>query len=168
MVSYTWPAVLHLPIYTTLRMAWLFCRSWQIWSHILGDLCLSWTVSPFIECVPPGLSYLVYAPRRHMEWVATYPWPVVSGNNTHNHDGGVVLLHILPNLVPQLGCSMAWMDGMSVHWLCHRLVKSCTCARNTGGTDGKTSIAYGFIQQHTPLWGWHGGFADPTKYGPTA
>ena len=30
---------------------------------------------PCVDCVP-GLSDLAYALRRHVEWVATYSWPV--------------------------------------------------------------------------------------------
>ena len=51
--------------------------------------------------------YLSHVPTSHVEWVATHPWPVVIYNNTHHHDDGMVVLHILPNLVPQLGYYVA-------------------------------------------------------------
>ena len=72
-------------------------------------------------------------------------WNGCSGNNTHHHDSGMMILQILPNLVTQLGYSVAWMDGISAHWLCHRLVRPCTCANKTCRIGGNTSMSYGFI-----------------------
>ena len=102
-------------------MAWFFCRFFQIWSYSLGDMWLGWASSQCIYCVI-GLSYLVHVPTRFMELVATYIWPVVPGDNTYHHDDGMVILHILPNLVPQLGCSVAW-----VGWHLSALIVSQDC-----------------------------------------
>ena len=80
----------------------------------LGSLWLGWMASQCIDCVT-GLSVLAHAPTRHVEWVAAYPWPVIPYNNTHHHEDGMMVLHILPNLDPQLGCCVAWMDGIQVY-----------------------------------------------------
>ena len=39
----------------------------------------------------------------------------------------MVVLQVLPSLVPQFGCSVAWLDNILVYWLCHMLIRHCPC-----------------------------------------
>ena len=50
-----------------------------------------------------------------------------SFNKYHQPNDCMVLLQFSPNLVPQLGWSVAWMDGIPVYWLCFRPVRPCPC-----------------------------------------
>ena len=137
-VIYPWHVVLHLITHTTLGMAWwLYMTSFQIWSHSLGDMWLGWKASHCIDYVP-SLSYIVHAPTRHMEWVTIHRWHVVSGDNTHHHDDGMVVLQFTPNLVLQLGWSVPWMGGILFYWPFDRVVRHCPCIHKTYGMGDKT------------------------------
>ena len=96
--------------YPLMRMTWWFCSSHQIWFHGLRSLRLGWITSLCIDYVP-GLSDLAHTPTKHVEWMITYPHPVVlSPNNILNPGDGVLVFQFLPDLVAQLGCSEARMN----------------------------------------------------------
>ena len=62
-----------------------------------------------------------------------------SFNKYHQPNDCMVLLQFSPNLVPQLGWSVAWMDGIPVYWLCFRPIRPCPCTHKTGGTKENIS-----------------------------
>ena len=118
----------------TMMMTWWFCISYQIWPHSLG-----WMASQRIDCVS-GVLGLVHAPNIYVEWLATYPWSMVSYNNTHHNDDVMVVLQILPNLVPQLGCYVARNNIIPVYWLCSRIITPFPCTYKKCGMGGSTSM----------------------------
>ena len=49
-VTHAWHVVLPVTSHTTLRMAWLFCRSYRTRSHHLGVFWIGWSGSQCIDC----------------------------------------------------------------------------------------------------------------------
>ena len=113
--------------------------SCQIRSHSLGDLCLGWIASQRIDWVIE-LSDLIHTSTRHMECVKIYPRHVVPGNNAHHHDDVMMVLHILPNLVPQFGYSVAWMDSIQGYSLYSSVAIHYLCTHKTCGMGDNTSM----------------------------
>ena len=63
MATHPWPLVPCITIHTSMWMAWWFCRSYQTWVHILGDLWPGWMrASLCMDCIT-GLSDLYNASR---------------------------------------------------------------------------------------------------------
>jgi hypothetical protein len=133
---------LGIPTYTSLRMALGVCSYLQIWSHSVGALWLGWMV---FECnnYVPVLSDPIYARPRHVEWVATHPWFMVLHVTTYtNLRKTWWFCSFLPNLIPQLGYYMAWMDRIPVYWLIPRLSGPFWCTHKIWWMAGNTSVAF--------------------------
>ena len=62
-----------------------------------------------------------------------------SCGNIHQRQDDLAVLQFSPNLVPYLGYSDAWMDGIHLYCLCFRFVIPCPSC----GMDGKTSTCCG-------------------------
>ena len=74
--------------------------------------------------------------------MATDPWHVVLCVTTYtNLKMTFVVWQFPPNLVPQLGCYEAWMNRISVYFLCFRLVGPCSCSHKTCGMLGNIPMA---------------------------
>ena len=91
--THSWPAVLSNNNNTHQHYDGMVVL--QILSNLVPQLwCalwLGWMSSHGIDCVP-GFAYPVHAPTRYVEWLAIHPWLVVSCNNTHHCDDGMVVL----------------------------------------------------------------------------
>ena len=72
-VTDLWHVVLRVTTDTTLKIAWWFCKYWQIWSDSLDAIGLGWTASKFTDYVP-GFSDIVHISTKYVEWVATHLW----------------------------------------------------------------------------------------------
>ena len=51
------------------------------------------------------------------------------------------VLQILPDLVPQLGCSEALVNNIPWYWICSSLVRTYPCSHTPFGVGGNQSIA---------------------------
>ena len=58
------------------------CRSCQTWTHILGGLWPRWRTFLYMDCFR-GLSVLIHASTRHVEWMATHAWPLIPCITSH-------------------------------------------------------------------------------------
>ena len=91
-----------------------------------------------------GLLDLIHAPTIYVEYLATQPWACgSSSNNILSPEDGQVVLQFSPNLVPQLGCSVDWMNMIPVYLLVGRLFSPCQYTNRTYGMLGNISVACG-------------------------
>ena len=72
-----------------------------------------------------------------------------SRHNTHHPEDGMKLLQELSNMVPQLGCYMAWMNNIPVYWLRPMLGWPYTCIHKSCGMDGTISMTCGYLHHNT-------------------
>ena len=126
-------------------MTWLSCSSHhQILSHSLCAIWLWWTV---IHVYWFCFRLVIPCPftRKTHGMGGNTSISVACGsspNNILHSEDGLVVLQVPPNLVPQLGWSMAWMDIIPMYWLCFRLVIPCVCIRKICVMLGNTSMAW--------------------------
>ena len=64
-------------------------------------------------------------------------------NIIYQPEDGMVDLQFLPNLVPQLCYSVAWMDCISVYWLWFSVIRPCPCTHKTWGMGDNIFMACG-------------------------
>ena len=62
-------------------------------------------------------------------------------NNILHPEDGLVVLQFSPNMVPQLGCSEAWINVIVVFWLWHMFVEPCPCIHKICGMGDNTYMA---------------------------
>ena len=74
-----------------------------------------------------------------------------SHHSIYHPKDGMVPLQFLPNLIPQFGCSVAWVDRTSVYLLCHRFWHMLSMYPHSmcNGWQHIHCMRF-FTQQHTP------------------
>ena len=66
-----------------------------------------------------------------------------SHNNIHHPMDGILVLQFVLNLVPHIGCSVAWMDSIPMYLLGPRLVRPFPCTHKTYGMGDNTFMVCG-------------------------
>ena len=74
-------------------------------------LSVAWLDYIPVYCLCPMFSRHCHYPHKRYGM----PSPVVSGNNVHYDENGLVLLQFSQNMVQQLGCSVDWLDGITLY-----------------------------------------------------
>ena len=85
--------------------------------------------------------FLYITSTRHMEWMATHPWPLVPRITSHTYLGMAWWLEIIPDLGPHIGRSVAWMEGIFVYGLISWLVRPFPFIKKTCEKGGNPSKA---------------------------
>jgi hypothetical protein len=116
--------------------------SHQIWTHSLG--ALAWMDStPVCLLCPRLVRPCLYTHKTYGMLGNPSMECGFSSNNILNPEDDFEVLQFSSKLVPQLGCSEAWMDNTPVYALCPRLVRPCIYTHKTCGMLGNPSMACG-------------------------
>ena len=149
LATHPWHVLFHSPIFTILRMVWFFWVTFpQTLLAALGYSASWMNIAPVYWLCPRFVKPYIYILKAcGMDGITSITFGYYC-HNIHNPDDGIVVLQFLQNPIPLFEWPVAWMNKITVYWLCPRFVRPFPCTHKICGMGGKTSIDYD-ISCHT-------------------